>query len=84
MATASTKIAELDVVALKRDTRGWPIGTTGTAVIDHGPSKLVEISDERGQMLDLFEVAEEDLELVKRYPIRLCLAPFEILSEMSS
>ena len=68
MATARMKIAEHDVVALKRDMRGWPVGTTGTAVIDHGSSKLIEISDDRGQMLDLFEVAEEDLELVEHYP----------------
>jgi hypothetical protein len=71
VATARTKITEHDVVALKRDTRRWPAGTTGTALIDHGPSKLVEISDDQGQMLDLFEVADEDLELVKHHPAKL-------------
>jgi hypothetical protein len=39
------------VVALKRDIRAWPAGTTGTAVLD----QLIEISDDRGQMLDLSE-----------------------------
>lgn len=62
------KITENDVVALKREIRSWTAGTEGTAVSDHGGSKLVEISDDQGQMLDLFEVAEEDLELVEHYP----------------
>jgi hypothetical protein len=58
---------EHDVVALKRAIRSWPAGTRGAALIDHGRSKLVEISDNQGQMLDLFEVAEEDLELVVKH-----------------
>jgi hypothetical protein len=68
MATGDRKITEHDVVALKRRIRNWPAGTVGTALIDHGPSKLVEISDDEGQDLDLFEVAEEDLDLVRHYP----------------
>jgi hypothetical protein len=64
------KITENDVVALKHETRGWAKGTEGTAVSDHGASKLVEISDDSGQMLDLFEVAEEDLDLVEHYPAK--------------
>lgn len=67
MAVAKRRIAEHDVVALKRRIRGWPVGTQGTALIDHGPSKLVEISDDEGQELDLLEIAEEDLELVIKY-----------------
>lgn len=66
--TARARIAEHDVVALKCGVRSWPAGTRGTVVSDHGPWKLIEVSDDRGQMLDLFEVAEEDLELVKHYP----------------
>jgi hypothetical protein len=62
------KITENDVVALRREIRGWAAGTEGTAVSDHGVSKLIEVSDDRGQMLDLFEVAEEDLELIEHYP----------------
>jgi len=68
MAVVRTRIRELDVVALRRDIGRWPAGTEGTALIDHGPSKLVEISDDQGQELDLFEVAEEDLELIVHYP----------------
>jgi hypothetical protein len=67
MALARTKIAEHDVVALRRDIGKWPAGTRGTALIDHGSSKLVEISDDRGQELDLFEVADEHLKLLIHY-----------------
>ena len=67
MATAH-KITENDVVALRREIRGWAAGTEATAVSDHGASKLIEVSDDRGQMLDLFEVAEEDLNLIEHYP----------------
>ena len=55
-----------DVVVLKRSFRTWPARTTGTVVGDHDASKLVEISDYRGQQLDKFEIAEEDLELVRQ------------------
>jgi hypothetical protein len=65
------RITEHDVVELKRDIGSWPAGTVGTALVDHGPSKLVEISDDRGQELDSFEVAGEDLKLVEHYPTRL-------------
>jgi hypothetical protein len=68
MAVAPSKIAEHDVVSLKRSIGGWPPGTLGTALIDHGRSKLVEISDEHGRELDLLEVAEGDLELIEHYP----------------
>ncbi|MGN6664965.1 MAG: hypothetical protein ACTHK6_12300 [Solirubrobacterales bacterium] len=64
MAITSSKITENDVVELTRPAGRWPAGTQGTAVSDHGSSKLVEISDERGQMLDLVEVAERHLKLV--------------------
>ena len=67
MAVVRTKIAEHDMVELRRDIGRWPAGTCGTVLIDHGRSKLVEISDDQGQELDLFEVAEEDLELVTSY-----------------
>lgn len=61
-------ITENDYVELRRDIGKWPAGTRGTAVSDHGASKLIEVSDDRGQMLDLFEVAEEDLDLIEHYP----------------
>lgn len=62
------KITEHDVVALKRQIGRWPAGTEGTALLDHGASKLVEISDDQGQELDLFEVDEQDLELLAQFP----------------
>jgi hypothetical protein len=61
---ASPKIGENDVVELRRAIGKWPAGTRGAVVSDHGASKLIEISDERGQMLDLLEVAERDLEFI--------------------
>lgn len=70
MAVSQTRIAEFDVVQLKRDIGIWQAGIEGAVVSDHGSSKLIEISDERGQELDMLEVREEDLELVVHYPLR--------------
>lgn len=67
MAITSPKITENDVVKLMQPIRRWPAGREGTVLSDHGSSKLVEISDEEGQMLDLFEVAEKDLKLIAQY-----------------
>jgi hypothetical protein len=68
VAVVQSKITEHDVVSLRRSIGGWAAGTWGTALIDHGRSKLVEISDEQGRELDLLEVAEKDLELIEHYP----------------
>jgi hypothetical protein len=68
MALIQTLITENDYVELKRPIGNWPAGTRGTAVSDHGASKLVEISDDQGQELDMFEVAEEDLKLITQHP----------------
>lgn len=68
MAIAPINITENDVVALKRAVGRWAPGTQGTAVSDHGISKLVEVSDDQGQTLDLFEVAETDLRLISQHP----------------
>lgn len=70
MALAQKKITEHDVVALKRPVGKWPAGTQGTVLSEHGSSKLVEISDDEkwGETLDLLDVVEEDLELIKHYP----------------
>ena len=68
MRTAHLQITENDYVELSRDLGQWPAGSRGTAVSDHGSWKLVEISDDRGQMLDLLEVDEGDLRLIKQYP----------------
>lgn len=68
MEATNALITENDYVELKRDIGQWPAGTRGTAVSDHGASKLIEISDDHGYELDMFEVAEEDLKLIKQYP----------------
>jgi hypothetical protein len=67
MATVKRLIVENDVVELARPIGKWPAGTVGAAVSDHGASKLVEVADNRGVMLDLFEVAEDDLRLVAKH-----------------
>ena len=64
MATVKTRISENDYVELSRSLGDWSAGTRGTAVSDYGSWKLIEISDEQGQMLDLVEVAEADLKLI--------------------
>ena len=62
------KITENDHVVLTQPMRGWPAGTEGAVVSDHGAVKLVEISDDRGQELDMFIVPEEKLRLITQYP----------------
>ncbi|MDX6635534.1 MAG: hypothetical protein QOF06_1737 [Solirubrobacterales bacterium] len=68
MGSTKTLITENDYVELLRPVERWPAGTRGTAVSDHGASKLVEVSDDQGVMLDLLEVDEVDLELITAYP----------------
>jgi hypothetical protein len=73
MATVKQTIAEIDVVAFveavdKVEGIGkWPAGTTGTVVHDFGDFKMVEISNERGDTLDLPVVPIEKLKLVAKY-----------------
>ncbi len=67
MAIAKTRIGEHDCVQLVDSVGKWPAGTGGTVLSDHGASKLIEVSDDRGQMLDLFEVPESQLKLVVKY-----------------
>jgi hypothetical protein len=69
MATVKTQISENDYVELINARGKWPAGTRGTAVSDHGVSKLIEISNDRGEMLDLLEVSEEDLHLISQHPL---------------
>jgi len=68
MATVKAQITENDYIELARSTGSWPAGTRGTAVSDHGTSKLIEISDDQGQMLDLIEIDEVDLRLISKHP----------------
>jgi hypothetical protein len=73
MATVQHAIGEHDYVVLvdpvgKSEGAGtWPAGTTGTVVSDYGDVKLIEISDERGVMLDLIQVREARLKLVAKH-----------------
>lgn len=61
------QIEEIDIVALKEPLGNWPAGTRGTVVADHGDFKIIEISNERGEALDLPEVPVTNLLLVKKY-----------------
>lgn len=67
MATVKQRIGEIDVVALVEAVGGWPAGTEGTVVGDYGDEKMVEISNERGETLDLPVVPVEKLRLVAKY-----------------
>ena len=68
MATVQSQITENDYVEFACSQGKWPAGTRGTAVSDHGISKLIEISNERGEMLDLVEVLEGELRLIAQHP----------------
>ncbi len=67
MASVKHAIGEHDFIELLDGVGKWAAGTTGTVVSDHGDSKLIEISDDRGVMLDLIEVAEDRLRLIIKY-----------------
>ena len=67
MASVKHAIGEHDFIELLESMGKWALGTTGTVVSDHGDSKLIEISDDRGVMLDLIEVAEDRLRLVTKH-----------------
>ncbi|HEX5714065.1 MAG TPA: hypothetical protein VFX85_12185 [Solirubrobacterales bacterium] len=67
MATATKSINELDVVVLLEPVGRWPKGQEGTVVQEHGSIKLIEISDEQGQMLDLVGASESQLRLVWQF-----------------
>ena len=74
MASNAAKILENDYVELTDQVGKWPAGTRGTAVLDHGDAKLVEVSDDRGPELDMFIVVpEEKLRLIEHYPMTVPL-----------
>ena len=70
MATVKQAIGEIDYVAfteaIDKDegTGKWPAGTRGTVVHDFGDHKMVEISNDRGETLDLPVVPVEKLKLI--------------------
>jgi hypothetical protein len=67
MTSIKHAIGEHDFIELLDEVGEWAVGTAGTVVSDHGDSKLIEISDDRGVMLDLIEVAEDRLRLIVKY-----------------
>jgi hypothetical protein len=67
MATVKQAIKEIDVVSFVEEIGEWPAGTTGTVVIDYGDVKMVEISNERGEVLDLPLVPVEKLDLIAKH-----------------
>jgi hypothetical protein len=64
MAVVDQKIKELDVVSFRERIGKWPAGTTGTVVMDFGGNKMVEVSNERGEALDLPVVPASTLGLI--------------------
>ena len=69
MAIAKQEIGEVDVVSFTEPVGDWPAGTTGAVVGDYGDDKMVEISNERGETLDLPVVSVEKLRLESKHPI---------------
>jgi hypothetical protein len=69
MAIARQEIGEVDVVSFTEPVGDWPAGTIGAVVGDYGDEKMVEISNERGETLDLPVVKVEKLRLESKHPI---------------
>jgi hypothetical protein len=69
MAIAKQKIGEVDIVSFIEPVGDWPAGTRGTVVSDYGAEKMVEISNDRGETLDLPIVEVEKLRLESKHPI---------------
>jgi hypothetical protein len=67
MAITKQAIKEIDVVELLDGVGKWPTGTIGTVVHDLGQWKQIEISDDRGVMLDLVSALEPQLRLVAKH-----------------
>jgi hypothetical protein len=63
-------IGEHDYVALteaidKDESTGiWPAGTRGTVISDYGDHKMIDISNDRGETLDMPTVPVAKLELI--------------------
>jgi hypothetical protein len=71
--TVKQAIHENDVVELTRpvaktqEAGDWPAGTSGTVISEHDQHKLIEISDDDGQMLDMISETEDRLKLITKY-----------------
>jgi len=66
-------IGEHDVVAFtepiaKAESTGiWPAGTKGAVISDYGDHKLIDISNEQGETLDMPTVPVEKLALISKH-----------------
>ena len=69
MATVKQSIGEVDVVSFAEAVNGWPAGTRGAVVHDFGEMKMVEVSNESGETLDLPVVSVEKLRLESKHPL---------------
>jgi hypothetical protein len=84
MATVKQTIGEIDYVELAEaidkleGTGRWPAGTRGTVVHDYGDHKMVEISNDLGEALDLPVVPEEKLKLITKHSGQSANAPSPI------
>jgi len=67
VSTIKQAIKEIDVVSLTETVGEWPPGTQGTVVIDFDDVKMVEISNQRGETLDLPLIPVEKLKLVAKH-----------------
>ncbi len=67
MATVKQVVRENDFVEFLHPVGSWSAGTRGTVVEERGEHKLVEISDDQGQMLDLVSVTDAQLRLISRH-----------------
>ncbi len=69
MAIVKQSIGEVDVVSFTEAINGWPSGTRGAVVHDFGEMKMVEISNDQGETLDLPVVSVEKLRLESKHPL---------------
>jgi hypothetical protein len=53
-----------DTIAKVESVGTWPAGTRGTGISDYGDHKMIDISNELGETLDMPIVAVEKLKLI--------------------
>ncbi len=63
MAPVKQKVGEIDFVAFTQAVGRWPAGTRGTVVADFGDDKMIEISNDQGETLDLPVVSADKLKV---------------------
>jgi len=67
MTTVEYASRENDVVELREPVGQWPAGRRAVVHAERDDWRLIEISDDRGVMLDLISVPESQLRLVVKY-----------------